>query len=229
MARRCPGFHARFQLQGSWTARASKYAPALAEAWASEAAQALQQDFQDLGSEDFAAAVPEDVSASETLWINDLLTGLHFTEHFCVPVPPSQHINVRELQSQVQLVKSIAVAGQWPCRALDALDSLVTRGVVNKGRSASEILNKTWRRAAPYSLGCGIARLNPGDDPSRLRAVRAPRSDLPQWVNDAEGIPDYGELDRWQRLPQQRRDLAEWARLLVQPICIQPDGEINVN
>ena len=130
LARRCPGHHAHVRLKGSWTARAAKYVPALVEVWAAEAARAFHSTFADLADEDVLAATPEDAGASESLWINELIGGLDFSSHFCVPVPTSQHINVRELQAQAQLLRSIATSGQWPCRALGALDSLVTRGVV---------------------------------------------------------------------------------------------------
>ena len=123
---------------------------------------------------------------SEALWVNELAGGgLSFTERFSIPVPNSQHINVRELEAQAVVLRRLAASGCGPCRVLDLVDSQVAMGVILKGRSGSRLLNRIWSKALPYTLGSGISlgplyvpsRRNPADGPSRLGPVPAPVHD----------------------------------------------------
>eukprot|EP00971_Amphidinium_carterae_P253358 5030295-Amphidinium_carterae.1 len=71
------------------------------------------------------------------------------------------------------------LANRFPAGAKVSLgvDSLVTAGVIAKGRSASVALNSAWRQHIGYTLCSGLtlglhyvpSRLNPADAPSRGR------------------------------------------------------------
>ena len=106
-----------------------------------------------------------------------------------------------------------------PSRVAVFVDSTVARGVVAKGRSASKALNAEWARWLPYTLGAGVSlgpvyiptRMNPADGPSRLGSVPAARHSAPAFVADDDGE----DLAYWTRFPKQRRDLSDWARLVI--------------
>ena len=71
------------------------------------------------------------------------------------------------------------------------IDSLVTCGVSNKGRSASKALNREYRRGIGVEVAAGVrgashfapTRLNPADGPSRDAEVPAPVAAPPPWAS----------------------------------------------
>ena len=89
---------------------------------------------------------------------------------------------MREVEAIHATLRVVTRDTPLPQRILVLVDSLVTRGVVSKGRSASRKLNAAWSRCVPICLGQGVAvgpiyvptRLNPADGPSRLQEVAPP-------------------------------------------------------
>lgn len=82
------------------------------------------------------------------------------------------------------------------------VDSLVTFGVADKGRSSSRALNSEWRRSIGLELACGVrdglhyvpSRLNPADVPSRQQRLGPPTDSAPPgWASDA---PPLAHIDR---------------------------------
>ena len=218
LGRRCPGFHKHTRLEGGLTTKAAPYPEGVCTEWAKLAAAAYALEQPVLGQPDIDAAASVDKSPSESVWFNQLLSSLQFVEESAVHVRAGTHINILELKSIGMLLKHVSQEG-GECRIIDACDSQVARGVVLKGRSASRVLNKTWRRFLPYSLGSGIAigvpfaptRLNPADDPTRHRPVRGPRSLRPPWMNPLS----LSDLDVWRSVPRQRKATAEWCRIVL--------------
>ena len=220
LARRCPGHHAHVPLAGRVAARAAEYIPELVMEWAALLAEARRADARGLGQDDVDFVNDFAHGPAEALWVNELVGGLSFKKEFSIPVPSSKHINVRELEAQVAVLRRLASSGAGPCRVIDLVDSKVTMGVILKGRSGSRALNRVWSRALPYALGSGItlgpvyvpSRKNPADGPSRLGPVPAAVHGPPAFANDEGDIED---LSRWVHLPRQRRGGAEWARFIA--------------
>lgn len=147
----------------------------------------------------------------------DLLGGLTFKEDARIQVPPTEHINLRELQAVGLVLRRVAAQGTLEAKVLVAIGSLAAQGVVNKGRSASRRLNAAWRRWAPYLLGSGLTVgtyyvptwLNPADAPSRGRPVPPPTWGLPPWYAPLDNAAmDYALAD-----PKMQRAEFLWWRI----------------
>ena len=98
------------------------------------------------------------------------------------------HINVGELEAFLR--EESRSGARAPCsRQIFALDSQVGIGCVAKGRSASPRLNNLLSRSIAPVLGFQIqsvviyfpTSLNPADEPTRHKQVRAPTGDPPSW------------------------------------------------
>lgn len=79
-------------------------------------------------------------------------------------------------------------------RLVMGVDSLVSCGVANEGRSASRALNREWRKAVGLQVLAGMrlgvhyapTQYNPADHPSRGKCIPPPTSALPPWWTDEE-------------------------------------------
>lgn len=218
MQQRCPRNHSHVQLAGALTSRAAQYGEGVCEEWARLTAASLKSPT----AEDWVevdAALPEDKApALLEGWFVDFLGGATFAETFQTRVPPTEHINVRELEAVHGLVKRLVLQGVSNAKILLGVDSLVARGVINKGRSASTRLNKVWRKVAPYLLASQLSlgvyyvpsALNPADAPSRHRAVPPCKWALPKWaVKDEISL-----LDKDRLFPKFRLRSFLWWRLV---------------
>ena len=214
LARRCGGFHRHGKAP---TQPGTPHE--LLQTWARLVADSRAASGVELGGREIEHLAGVDVAASEALWVNELVGGLRFRPRLARRVPRTEHINVRELQAVRQVLSLASRQAAGPQRVLIAVDSLVTRGVVAKGRSASTRLNAEWSRCLPVTLGQGIVaapffvptRLNPADGPSRLCGICPPKWPLPEFAKSG----DAEQLEAWQRFPKQRRDAAPWARLVL--------------
>ncbi|CAE7600178.1 unnamed protein product, partial [Symbiodinium necroappetens] len=103
------------------------------------------------------------------------------------------HINVAELEAYLH--EESRLAGRvLSGRPLFGLDSQVCIGALAKGRSASPVLNRKLRASLAPLLCSRLfphylffpTDLNPADDPTRARAVRAPSLQKPSWWTSLE-------------------------------------------
>ena len=233
LGQRCPGFHRHDPLQGSAGKRAAEYTLGVVSAWAALLAEGRRQDDRQLGEASLRTLDEVGSKRGETLWVNELAGGLEFQPFFSTPVPDTKHINVRELETQVNILRRLAAEGHGSCRALSLLDSQVAQGVIGKGRSGSRALNRVWSRALPYTIGTGVqlgalycpTRRNPADAPSRLRPVGPPLHAAPTFVT---GQCDQEEWAKWALLPRQPREVAEWARVVVK-LCLSRGRALRIS
>ena len=121
----------------------------------------------------------QDYVSEKMFWVNELVGCLRFRPRLSLPVPRSEHINVRELQAVRRVLSLASRQAAGPQRVLVAVDSLVTRGVVAKGRSASTKLNAEWSRCLPLTLGQGLVAA-PFFVPTRLKPADGRRGQA-QW------------------------------------------------
>ena len=229
LARRCGGCgdHSRALRLGGAAVRYGRAPSAsrsvfpneLCELWASLVLSARSSSSVVLGGPDADLMADVDFAASESLWLNELVGGTRFDLRLSRRVPRSEHINVREVQAIRAALELASGESPAPQRVLVLVDSLVTRGLVAKGRSASKKLNAEWSKCLPICLGQGLSvaplfvpsRLNPADGPSRLSPVSSPSWPAPPFADTG----DLEELEVWQRYPRQRRGHSPWARLVL--------------
>lgn len=145
------------------------------------------------GTLDPAFEVPEgeEVLKSHPLWA-ELAKTLQFKCKQVHSIKQQTHINISELRAAVECEERRARRQPGHRHAIGS-DSQVSLGALVKGRSSSAALNGVLRRALPTVLGFNSyagfqyipTLLNPGDDPTRHKAVREPTSVTPQWLEDA--------------------------------------------
>ena len=217
----CSGPHA-VQLEGGLAKKAAEYSPRFCEAYADAARQAFDLEGPQLGVDEAAALSPDGGFASEMIWLNELVRGLHWRDVVSKPLAKPEHINISELR--IALQAALAIAQKYPCsRILVLADSRVAIGAAGKGRSGSSALNKIIRKFLPDFLALDAyvgflfvpSRLQPADAASRLKArLACPPADLPSW---ARGIlvGDYAPFDEIAALPKQQRPHANWATLVA--------------
>eukprot|EP00438_Fugacium_kawagutii_P032532 Skav202150 [mRNA] locus=scaffold970:142130:165817:- [translate_table: standard] len=152
---------------------------------------------------DLDAELPGGVPlVSHPLWLK-LATCLQYEKRLFQRVKARRHINVLELEVVLMLEKDLAKRGGDLRYCLGA-DSQVTLACLVKGRSSSPRLNAMLRQSWPTFLGAGLvgnygfvpSLANPGDDPTRDRAVRSPSEEFPAWLTAAfEG--KFELMDDW--------------------------------
>lgn len=99
--------------------------------------------------------VPPDPRAVEPPLLNVLLHSLHFQVVDQCVWRRRRHINLLEVATlRRALAWSVNQFG-LDTRVPIGVDSLVTCGVANKGRSSRRALNVEWRRAIGIELACG--------------------------------------------------------------------------
>ena len=154
-------------------------------------------------------------------WISEICQSLPFRELFRYRFAKPGHINVNEARVFKSWVKSVARRSNR-VRATALLDSRVTIGAAAKGRSSSFAISRVLQGSLGYVLGSGIyysllhcySEDNVADDPSRDRAVSAPRRAIPLWLQDLlEGRPQ--RFDAVVASAQVARNTARWLRFLL--------------
>ena len=146
-------------------------------------------------------------------------------------VSKRRHINIGELRAALRAEARLGRLHPG-ARYLHLLDSQVALGALVKGRAASPALNYELTRSLPEHLGSrirpfygySVSALNPADDPTRLRTVRAPQKVCPSWLEDAlKG--EYGGFDNFLASeglhPDQLRDLPD-PRELAPDLSVDP-------
>ncbi len=105
------------------------------------------------------------------------------------------------------------------------IDSLVTCGASNKGRSSSRALNAEYRRGLGMELAAGVrggqhfapTRFNPGDAPSCFREIPRPVARFPPWWTESgeisHALMDLGGASRC------RREVSAWAELVFKALA----------
>jgi hypothetical protein len=213
----CTGFHSHIRLEGSLTTQASEYPAGLCQAWAALLVDAIAHDACPLDP-----VVSEQVEVGlEQVWVNQLMGGLSWDVMMSQKCLQGEHINILEVRATVKTMQ-IRACEVASCRQLYVLDSQVGIGALAKGRSASPSINNELRLAIPWCIGhdhypgydYGPSRLNPSDDPSRLKPLRSPLHPLPAWYH-AACAGSLQDLDAWALLPTQKRATASWARFVL--------------
>ena len=148
---------------------------------------------------------PEDELPAETLRAHPVWSTLAVTQQYLCQsrkrIKGIRHINLSELDALLEC--EVRRSQRSPSSRLHiASDSQVVCGTMVKGRSSSKCLNSRLRRALPSTLGFGSyvhvqyvqSALNPADDPTRDREVRAASQPPPDWLVAALG-EDYSAMD----------------------------------
>ena len=154
-------------------------------------------------------------------WISELCQSLQFRELFRYRFAKPGHINVNEARVFKSRVKSVARRSS-NVRAAALLDSRVTIGAAAKGRSSSFAISRVLQGSLGYILGSGIyysllhcySEDNVADDPSRDRAVAAPRKAIPLWLEELL----KGRTQRFEAVVASARiarNPARWLRFLL--------------
>ena len=132
-----------------------------------------------------------------------LASGLQYKLLLSRKSPCSRHISIGELRAYLAAEKELGFA-RPSSRELFGLDSQVVLGLLSKGRSASPSLNWELSKSVPTILGFDLyhelfyfeTSMNPSDDPTRGRKIRAPTALLPEWWEEvASGC--FSQFDSW--------------------------------
>ena len=207
----CSGPH--LQIQGKYTKASATYTDALAAAIALDFAEAIRRRLQKIVEEE--SDYPP-TRGLENQLVNEVVLSSFWREKASWKFRRQSHINLLELKSILRLVSDL-VKEKKSIRFCALVDSLVTRGSVSKGRSASSAVSALLRHICSLLVVGGLyavtpfvpTRHNTADDPTRCRMLRAP----------VEGV----SLRNWKRsdifklagLPGLRRWISNWARLII--------------
>ena len=175
LERRCPGGHTHIRIEGKWTKGSAVYVDALGKHLAEGFARALRLEF----AEDEGPTL----DGFESLLVNDIMDFNQWTLGKVWDWQKKAHINVYETDASVSVLLK-ACKSQPHSRACFAVDSLVAKGALSKGRSSSKKLQPSIKRACAIQLAfdCYPAwcyaptRLNVPDDPTRGLGLRSPVS-----------------------------------------------------
>ena len=150
--------------------------------------EALQRERGELADEE---QLPGGAYSSHPLW-ETFCRSVQFRAFGKVrKAKARRHINLGELRAA--LAAEARVGRLWPnSRYVHLQDSQVSLACMVKGRSSSAALNATLRKSLPDHLGFNIrpalgfvkTHLNPADDPTRLKPLRAPCEDEPSWFTE---------------------------------------------
>ena len=122
-------------------------------------------------------------------WIHEICNCLSFKELFRFRFRTSGHINVNETRTYKTWIKSLAKSDP-DSRMVALLDSRVTIGASEKGRSSSYALSRVLQGTIPYVVGSGLypgclhcySADNKADEPSRDKPVRPRSFPFPAWL-----------------------------------------------
>ncbi len=171
----CKGPH--LKIEGGYTKSSATYTPQLSAA--------LANVFHDAILAKRITLNEIEVGGPENLLVNEVMKTARWTVRADWQFKTSSHINILELSALLKLVSSLAFE-RGSKRIIACVDSLVTKGAVNKGRSSSYGLTNVLRRISSTILAADLyltvpfvpTRLNCSDDPTRLRTVRTPQEGM---------------------------------------------------
>eukprot|EP00435_Cladocopium_sp_Y103_P046805 s630_g13.t1 len=208
----CPGSHQHIRIEGRYTKGSAVYVDGLAKHLARGFAQALRS--QKVCNEDL------DFEGFENPVVNDIMDSCSWTLERDWHWKKQAHINVYETEASV--LSLLESAKELPhSRCCFAVDSLVARGALSKGRSSSKKLQPGLRRACAIQIGFDVypawtfspTRLNVPDDPTRDCPFRKP---VPLSLRQFLSTDQLEEI-----LPcRVRRPFANWIRLVVLCHCL---------
>ena len=204
----CSGLH--LQVQGSLTKASAVYTDSLAEALAEVFITAILAKREPVEEDENGRG------GNENLLVNEVAKSLPWKEMMVWSCKPGRHINLLELSAVEKLVEKLSRRAS--CQRLVILvDSIVVRGCVSKGRSASRALTSILRRLFSLMVAADFyavlpyapTRLNVADDPTRDVVIREPirSSVIEEWAEDL-----------WMHLsilPKLKRPWANWASLIL--------------
>ena len=201
----CKGPH--LKVEGRYTKSSATYTPQLSAALADvfhHAILAKKSKFEETS-----------VDGPENLLVNEVMKTARWSVRADWKFKKSSHINILELSALLKLVSSLAFE-RGSKRIIACVDSLVTRGAANKGRSSSYGLTNVLRQISTTILAADLyltipfvpTRLNSSDDPTRLRQVRSPQVGMQTetWEED--------ELYKLVEHKKLRRFAANWCSLV---------------
>ena len=116
--------------------------------------------------------------------LQDVIAGTPWVVERQIRHKRSRHVNVQETVAAVMVVEDACKNSLEPERLVNGTDSRVALGAIAKGRSSSSALNGCLRRLMglcvfgnKFFVQFWIpSELNPSDDPSRDKQLRAPKS-----------------------------------------------------
>ena len=176
-------------------------------------AQALARQFRDAVL-DRTSSSEKQSGGLESLSANDVLLSAPWKVGRSWRWGQKRHINVLEAEATVSVLRDAALSG-GDKRFCIATDSAVAKGALAKGRSSALLLAPFIRRAAAIQAAFGLypalvyspSRLNPSDDPTRDRSLRASaRTSLFSCLTPEDGplLCSFQKLDKF---------TAAWIRL----------------
>ena len=170
---RCPGGHRHVRIEGKWTKGSAVYPDALGHHLALAFARALR----------IHSSNPDDVDLAgfESPLVNDMMETCKWTLGRVWEWKKAAHINVYETDASVAALMK-ASSSSPHSRHCFAVDSLVARGALSKGRSSSRKLQPSLRRSCSIQIAFDSypawiyapTRLNVPDDPTRDLPLRKP-------------------------------------------------------
>lgn len=206
--RPCARDHGHVRIQGTLTKGSAMYCPGLASALAEMFAKHLRVHGK------FLAKHYRKTDGLESIAVNEALKRLPWRVGSCWKWRRASRINVLELSSAFQVLRSAAKKGAG--RVVLILDSYVATRCIAKGRSSASSLNPLLRKIMALALAFGISvsvhfgptRLNIADDPTRNAPLR---EKLPGMcvLTYLEGEGLYRLLE----LPKMKRWASNWISL----------------
>ncbi len=207
---RCCGGHDHVQIQGKYTKASASYTPRLSDALAGVMQKGVSRRKSEIERDSLV------VKGLENQLLNDILISSTWELEDCWAFKSPHHINILELSAVVRLVSKLVkshVAG----RVIVFVDSNVVRCAGNKGRSSSRALLVLLKKLGALAVGGGLyinlvfspTPLNPADDPTRQRQIRAPLCglSLENWEKDyLAKLSSFASLKRF---------ASNWARLVI--------------
>ena len=208
--KRCCGGHDHVLVQGKYTKASASYTPLLSKALAFVIRDGIIRRKRELEDSDI------NVKGLENQLLNEVLLSSHWTLEECWEFKSPHHINILELAAVVRLVSKLARACQGS-RVVIFVESNVVKCAVNKGRSSSKALAVLLKKLGALAVGEGIypllvyspTRLNPADDPTRMKDIREPV------VGISVSSWDEKDIRRLSSLGNLKRFASNWSRLVI--------------
>ena len=198
------------QVQGQYTKKSATYTPALAGALADDLTEAI------LAKRRANLDDGPRVDGLEDQLVNEVMKSSSWELVSSWPVKKDTHINLLEVEAVCKLCSKLAMQG-GDVRAPIIVDSNVTKGSTNKGRSPSRAISSLLRRLGATLVCSGVScvtpfaptRHNTAHDPTRGVPIRPaiPGLDLEDWPEeDLFTLSEFSRLRRW---------ASNWACLVI--------------
>ena len=206
---RCSTRHVK--VQGSLTKGSAVYTDLLSEGLADVLTDAILAVSQKLRRGDMIST-----NGLENALVNSEVKSSSWSHVASWHFKRLSHINLQEPSSVLNLVY-LKSKDLRPQRIVNFVDSQVCRGAINKGRSSSRALNSILCRLAAALVASDMylsvpfvpTRLNPADDPTRLRGIRSCSVGV---TDDSWTDEDFFRLGS---LPTSNRWSSNWISLVV--------------